>query len=355
MPAFDSTRYMRYALVLAKKGMGTTSPNPMVGAVLVKDGKVVGKGYHRRKGEAHAEKVAIREAGDRSKGGTLYVTLEPCVHFGSTSPCTDEIIRAGIKKVYIATIDPNPIVDGRGIKKLLEKGVDVEVGLCEKEAVILNETYNKYIKTKEPFVIMKAAITLDGKIATHTYQSRWITCDKSRKVVHKLRSSVDAVLVGLNTVIVDDPLLTTRLVKGKDPKRIVLDSKFSVPSSAKVLGDGCVIATTSSRVRRIAAEVWRLPADRDGRVDLESLLKEAGGKGITSILVEGGRAVFTSFLKRNLFDKFYLSVANKILGEIGVSLVGALDCKDLGDAMKLKFTSVRRTGTDLFITAYPLF
>lgn len=347
--------YMRYALTLAKKGMGTTSPNPMVGAVVVKNGRIVGKGYHKRKGKPHAEYIAIEDAGSLARGATLFVTLEPCVHFGTTSPCVDTIIKAGIKKVFVATIDPNPIVNGKGVEKLLDAGVDVEVGLCEKKAIELNEIYNKFITTCEPFVILKVATTLDGRIATETHESKWITDEVGRRYVHELRSWVDAVLVGINTISTDDSLLTTRLAKGKNPKRIVLDSDFRIPANARVLGDGCIIATASSQEREIDAEVWRLSKDKTGRVDIKALLKEAGKRNITSILVEGGRDVYTSFLRNKLVDKFYIFIGTKIFGENGIPFVGNLGIQSLKNAINMEYTRVKRIGRDVLITGYPCF
>ncbi|PIP11688.1 MAG: riboflavin biosynthesis protein RibD [bacterium (Candidatus Stahlbacteria) CG23_combo_of_CG06-09_8_20_14_all_40_9] len=347
--------YMRYALTLAKKGKGTTSPNPMVGAVVVKNRRIVGKGYHKRKGKPHAEYIAIEDAGSLARGATLFVTLEPCVHFGATSPCVDTIIKAGIKKVFVATIDPNPIVNGKGVKKLLDAGVDVEVGLCEKKAIELNEIYNKFITTGEPFVILKVATTLDGRIATETHESKWITDEVGRRYVHELRSWVDAVLVGINTISTDDPLLTTRLAKGKNPKRIVLDSDFRIPANARVLGDGCIIATASSQEREINAEVWRLSNDKTGRVDIKALLKEAGKRSITSILVEGGRDVYTSFLRNKLVDKFYIFIGTKIFGENGIPFVGNLGIQSLKNAINMEYTRVKRIGRNVLITGYPCF
>ena len=347
--------YMRYALTLAKKGKGTTSPNPMVGAVVVKNRRIVGKGYHKRKGKPHAEYIAIEDAGSLARGATLFVTLEPCVHFGATSPCVDTIIKAGIKKVFVATIDPNPIVNGKGVKKLLDAGVDVEVGLSEKKAIELNEIYNKFITTGEPFVILKVATTLDGRIATETHESKWITDEVGRRYVHELRSWVDAVLVGINTISTDDPLLTTRLAKGKNPKRIVLDSDFRIPANARVLGDGCIIATASSQEREINAEVWRLSNDKTGRVDIKALLKEAGKRSITSILVEGGRDVYTSFLRNKLVDKFYIFIGTKIFGENGIPFVGNLGIQSLKNAINMEYTRVKRIGRNVLITGYPCF
>jgi len=351
----EPIHYMRYALTLAKKGKGTTSPNPMVGAVVVKNGKIVGKGYHKRKGKPHAEYIAIEDAGSLAGGATLFVTLEPCIHFGATPPCVDTIIKADIKKVFVATIDPNPIVNGKGVKKLLDAGVDVEVGLYEKKAIELNEIYNKFITTGEPFVILKVATTLDGRIATETHESKWITDEVGRRFVHELRSWVDAVLVGINTIFIDDPLLTTRVTKGKNPKRIVLDSDFRIPADARVLGDGCIIATTSSQEREINAEVWRLGKDKTGRVDIKALIREAGKRNITSILVEGGKDVYTSFLRNKLVDKFYIFIGTKIFGENGIPFVGNLEIQSLKDAVNVEYAHVKRIGRDILITGYLCF
>ncbi len=334
--------YMRQALRLAKKGMGTTSPNPMVGAVVVKNGKIVGRGYHKKKGSPHAEVLALKSAGELAKGSTLYTTLEPCIQFGATPPCVPAIIGAGIKKVYIATLDPNPAVNGQGVQKLLCAGIKVEVGLCAEKAYRLNEVYNKFITTKLPFLILKSAITLDGRIGTN----RQITSEHGRRFAHRLRAEVDAVVVGINTVLTDDPLLTTRFVTGKSPKRLVLDTDFRIPESAKVMGDGCIIATSSSKKREISAEVWRLKKDT-GMVDINSLLREAGKREITSILVEGGKEVYTSFLNRNLIDKFYIFIGAKMFGDGHLPFLNNLE-----NEIEIRYSDVKMLGRDILITAY---
>ena len=347
---------MKQAIRLARKGMGTTSPNPLVGAIIVKDGKIVGKGYHKRKGEPHAEIIALREAGSYASGATLYVNLEPCVHWGATPPCVDAIIEAGIRKAYISMIDPNPLVGGKGVEKLRRSNVDVEIGLCAAEAKELNEIYLKYVQTKLPFVILKAAITLNGKIATKERESKWITSEASRKVVHKLRSVVDAVLVGVGTVITDNPYLTVRAVKGKNPYRIVMDTNLRIPSNANILGDKCIIATTEGvskeRVKLLTkkAKLWILHKNGSGRVDIKEVIKKAGREGMTSILIEGGEKIFTSALTSNIVDKVYLFVAPKILGN-GIPLT-TLSIPKLEYAFTLHRLKYRKIGDDILISGY---
>ena len=238
---------MQTAIALARKGIGKTSPNPAVGAVIVKNGRIIGKGYHKKAGRAHAEINALKQAGIKAKGAEMYITLEPCNHFGRTPPCTDVIIKAGIKKVFIGMKDPNPLVAGKGVRRLRSAGMDVEVGILEDECRGINEAYIKYITTKTPFVTLKLASTLDGKIATAAGESKWITGEDARRFAHRMRREADAVMVGIGTVLKDNPELTTRLVKGKDPIRIVVDSQLRIPVNAKVLNKkrgGIIIATT---------------------------------------------------------------------------------------------------------------
>lgn len=347
---------MKQAIRLASKGIGTTSPNPLVGAVIVKNGKVVGKGYHRRKGEPHAEIIALKRAGQNAKGATLYVNLEPCVHWGATPPCVDTIIKAGIRKVYISIIDPIPLVNGKGVEKLRKANIDVEIGLCEDEAKELNEIYLKYVQTKLPFVILKAAITLDGKIATREGESKWITSEASRKVAHKLRSIVDGVLVGVGTVITDNPSLTVRAVKGKDPFRIVMDTDLKTPTDANILGGKCIIATTDGvskeRIDALTkkAKLWLFPKNGKGRIDIKTVVKRAGEEGMTSILIEGGEEVYTSALASNVVDKVYLFIAPKILGD-GIPFT-KLSTPKLKDALTLRKLKYKKIGDDILITGY---
>ena len=348
---------MQEAIRLARLGLGTTSPNPMVGAVVVRDGKIVGKGYHKRKGESHAEVIALKEAGSSANGSTLYVNFEPCCHFGATPPCTQAIIEAGIKEVYVSIVDPSPWVNGKGIEELRSAGINVILGDCEEEAVILNEVYLKYVRTGIPFVSLKAAITLDGKIATSNGKSEWITTEESRKFVHRLRSQVDAVMVGIGTVLKDNPELTVRLVKGRNPMRIVLDSNLRIPPGAKVLGPGCIIATTvrnqAIKQSSYQCELWGLKRDKLGMVDLFETLKKAGESGIQSILIEGGREVFTQALLNKIVDRVYFFIAPKILGGSplgdGISVVGDLGIKSLKDALSLSQVRYRKLGNDILI------
>jgi diaminohydroxyphosphoribosylaminopyrimidine deaminase/5-amino-6-(5-phosphoribosylamino)uracil reductase len=347
---------MKQAIRLARKGMGTTSPNPLVGAIIVKNEKVIGKGYHKRKGEPHAEIMALKKAGQNAKGATLYVNLEPCVHWGATPPCVDAIIEAGIGKVYISIIDPIPLVNGKGVEKLRKANIDVEIGLCEAEAKELNEIYLKYIRTKLPFVILKAAITLDGKIATREGASRWITSAASRKFVHKLRSIVDGVIVGVGTVITDNPSLTVRAVKGRNPFRIVMDTDLRTPIDSNILGDKCVIATIDRAPKECIttlaqkAKLWLLPKNRKGKVDIKEVMKKAGEECITSILIEGGEEIFTSALASNVVDKVYMFVAPKILGD-GIPFT-KLSTPKLENAVTLHKLKYKRIGDDVLITGY---
>lgn len=244
----DDEHWMKRVLRLAEKGRGRTSPNPMVGAVLVKNGKVVGEGYHAKAGEVHAEIIAIGRAGKKAQGATLYVNLEPCAHYGKTPPCAPALVEAGVKKVVVGMEDPNPLVKGRGLEILRKAGLDIEVGILEKECLRLNECFLKYILKKEPFVILKVAATLDGKIATRNGDSKWISGEISRRLVHRFRDEVDGVLVGIGTILKDDPMLTTRLRGGRNPYRIILDSRMRIPEKAKVIEispSKTVIATTA--------------------------------------------------------------------------------------------------------------
>ena len=306
--------FMRRALELAEQGTGYTRPNPLVGAVIAKGGEVIAEGYHARYGGPHAEAVALERAGEAARGADLYVNLEPCSHWGKTPPCVDRIIAAGIRRVFIATRDPNPLVNGKGVEKLRAAGIEVVEGVLRKEAERLNEIFFYWIKMKRPFVALKLAMSLDGKIATRSGDSRWITGEGARRRVHELRRRHAAVLVGINTVLADDPELTVREVEGPQPLRIVLDSRGRVPLSARVLAGEArtLVATTAAmpeeRERALlerGVEVWRLPA-REGRVDLVALLARLAGEEIDSLLVEGGGEVAWSFLAQGLVQKLYL-------------------------------------------------
>ncbi|MCL6480003.1 MAG: bifunctional diaminohydroxyphosphoribosylaminopyrimidine deaminase/5-amino-6-(5-phosphoribosylamino)uracil reductase RibD, partial [Peptococcaceae bacterium] len=307
--------YMQMALDLARQALGRTSPNPMVGAVLVKDGRVIGQGYHTRPGTPHAEIHALREAGERAAGATLYVTLEPCCHQGRTGPCTEAILAAGVKRVVAAMTDPNPLVSGRGLERLRRAGIEVTVGVMEEEARRLNEVFIKYITTRRPFVVLKTAMSLDGKIATRSGESQWITGPQARLAVHRLRDRYDAVLVGINTVLKDNPSLTTRIPQedGRDPVRVIVDSLARTPPEARVITQQSsaptIIAVTEKapaqnlrRLERAGAQIVVVPGNGP-RVDLAGLMAELGRREITSVLVEGGGEIHASFLEARLVDK----------------------------------------------------
>lgn len=343
-------KYMAMAIALAKKAEGMTSPNPMVGALIVKSGKIVGRGYHKKAGLPHAEINAIAQAGARARGATLYVTLEPCNHFGRTPPCTDAIINSGIRSVVAAMVDPNPLTKGRGIKILRKHGINTSVGILEGESMKMNRPFIKFITRKMPYVTVKAAQSLDGKIATKIGDSKWITGEDSRRYVHELRSKADAVMVGVNTVMADNPLLTARIpgVK-KQPVRIIVDSTLKTPISAKLFNVKCskiIIATTvaSSRIRKYeakGAEVIVIKS-KAGRVDLEALLKELAGRDITNVLVEGGGNLNAGLFAAGLVDRALFFIAPKVIGgrDARTSVEG-LGVKLVKDCTGLKFTGIR--------------
>jgi diaminohydroxyphosphoribosylaminopyrimidine deaminase/5-amino-6-(5-phosphoribosylamino)uracil reductase len=355
-------QYMKLAINLAKKGIGKTSPNPLVGAVVVKNDRIIGKGYHKKFGEPHAEVNALKTCGDKAKNATLYVNLEPCCHYGKTPPCTDIIVKSGIEKVVCATLDPNPQVNGKGIKTLREGGIEVDLGILEEEAKKLNEVYLKYITTGLPFVIMKIAQTLDSKIATKLGDSKWITQEDSRRFVHSLRSWVDAVLVGANTVRKDNPELTVHKARGENPIRIILDSSGEISDRAKVIKENkdrkTIIVTIRGWGRSLTLapasgiQIWKIKEGKNGKVDLVQLLAKAGENQISSLLVEGGSQVFTSFLKEKLVDKIYYFLSPKILGK-GLDSFGDLGIKKISDSITLRDCEIKKFKNDLLIIGYP--
>ena len=353
--------YMKRALYLARHGMGKTSPNPMVGAAIVKSDRVIGEGYYRRFGGKHAEVNAIENAEEDIGGATMYVTLEPCCHYGQTPPCTDAIITSKIGKVVIGMLDPDKRVSGRSVEILREHGIECTVGVLEDECRSLNEAYIKHRSTGLPFITVKFAQTLDGRIASSTGHSRWISSPASRKLGHRLRTRHDAVLVGIGTVVKDNPQLTVRLVRGRNPSRIVLDSSLRIASDVIVLTEQekaktLIAATTGAPLNRAAAfknmgiEVLTVPGDTRGDVDLRQLLKILGERNISSILVEGGAETITSFLRLGLADRLVVFTAPRIMGR-GVEAVGELKIKDVAGALKLTFEKVYRSGDDVVIEA----
>ena len=355
--------YMREALRIAEYARGRTSPNPLVGAVIVRDGAIVASGWHRAAGEPHAEIHALRMAGELARGATLYVTLEPCAHHGRTGPCAEAVIAAGLARVVIALSDPNPLVAGRGIHLLTAAGIEVTTGICEDEARRQNEIFLKWVTTKRPFVTLKTAMTLDGKIASHTGASQWITGAAARARVHAYRNEYDAILVGIGTVLADDPSLTTRLEHGtgKNPLRIVLDSEARTPLDAKLVADGAAptIIVVSERadhrrvnlLRACGAEVVTLGAQR---VDIAALLDYLGAREITSLFVEGGAAVNWSLLAGGSVDKVHAFIAPMLMGgETAKTPIGGTGFDSPQTAFRLHDMTVEQVGTDILVTGYP--
>ena len=352
---------MREALRIARNAQGRTSPNPMVGAVVVREGRIIAQGWHRQAGTPHAEVHALNMAGELARGATLYVTLEPCSHFGRTPPCAQRIIDAGIKKVVAAMKDPNPKVAGRGFEILRAAGIEVEVGLLEDEARILNENFLKWVTQKLPFVSSKFACSLDGKIATATGESQWISGEESRKFSHHLRDINDAILVGVGTVLADNPSLTTRLVDGKNPVRVIVDSSARTPLDSKVVTDGearTIIATTAhaphekiSALKSRGVEV--ITAGEGERVDLKILMHELAEREITSVLVEGGGTIHFSMLSAGLVDKIFAFIAPKIIGGANaLTAVEGAGFEKLSDVVRLKHLTTEKLGKDILISGY---
>jgi diaminohydroxyphosphoribosylaminopyrimidine deaminase / 5-amino-6-(5-phosphoribosylamino)uracil reductase len=350
--------YLEMAMKLAKLGKGKTSPNPMVGAIIVKNRQIVGRGYHKKAGQAHAEIMAIRSAGTDARGGTLYVNLEPCCHFGRTQPCTNAIIEAGIKRVVYSIADPNPKVNGKGAKILGQAGVQVISGILSDEAALLNEVYLKYITTGLPFVVLKTAQSLDGRIATSTGESQWITGLAGRKFAHQLRTESDAVVIGAGTALADNPQLTVRLVKGKNPYRIIIGRHINSLMSLHLFRDNddarTIFATSSPSAKKIKQKnliVWEIIEKRDG-LDLTDFLKKAGQFGISSVMVEGGGRLATSLLHHKLVDKHHLMIAPIIIGK-GTDSTGDLHIRKLADAITYKSYQFESCGRDILFTGYP--
>jgi diaminohydroxyphosphoribosylaminopyrimidine deaminase/5-amino-6-(5-phosphoribosylamino)uracil reductase len=334
----------------------------MVGALLVKGGEIVGEGYHAKAGGPHAEIVALQQAEAKARGATLYINLEPCTHYGKTPPCAPRVIEAEVKRVVIGMEDPNPRVKGRGIETLRQAGIEVRIGVLKMECQRINEAFCKYIVEKEPFIVIKVASSLDGKIATRTGASQWITGEISRRFVHRLRDEVDGVLVGIGTVLRDDPMLTTRIKGGHDPYRIILDSRLRVPERARIL-DGSssrvIIATTQKgskekmeRLRKRGIQIFAF-GSKQGRVDLKACLKKLAEMEIMTLLVEGGSQVNGSFLEERAVDKFYFFFAPRWIGDAKApGIFGGRGIEDLREAIKLKEVRMRRMGEDFLLEGY---
>ena len=358
----DDERWMKRVLRLAEKGRGKTSPNPMVGAILVKDGRIVAEGYHAKAGEPHAEIIALRKTGKDAKEATLYLNLEPCTHYGKTPPCAPVVIEAGVRRAVIGMEDPNPLVKGRGVEALKRAGLDVYVGILEKECRRLNEAFCKYILNKEPFLILKVVATLDGKIATRKGESQWISGEASRRFVHRLRDQVDGVIVGIGTVLKDDPMLTARVKGGKDPYRIILDSRLRIPENAKVIEispSKTIVATTElapgEKVERLEKKGVRVLIldSKKGRVDLKPCLFKLGEMGMMSLLVEGGSQLNGSFLDEGLIDKIFLFLSPKLIGDPqALGMFDGHEVTSLKEAIPLNELKIRRIGGDLLLEGY---
>jgi diaminohydroxyphosphoribosylaminopyrimidine deaminase/5-amino-6-(5-phosphoribosylamino)uracil reductase len=355
LPERADKQYMKRALQLARRGMGKVSPNPMVGAVIVRSDKIIAEGYHRRFGGDHAERDALKRASENVRGATIYVNLEPCSHWGKTPPCVDALIEQGIKRVVIGTLDPHPEVNGKGVKILRDHGIEVVKGVLDEEALALNEVYFHYIRTGRPFITIKYAQSLDGRIATARGDSRWISSEASRRFAHRLRAQHDAVMVGIGTVLADDPLLTVRSVRGRNPLRIVLDSRLRIPGKAQVLqGEAKTLIVTTeahaekkvSTIQKGGKEILVVQRDTQGRVDVKTLMQVLAERGISSILVEGGGALITSLLKGGLVKRMVVITAPLIVGK-GIEGVGDLGIAELKQAMRPTTYTVRRIGEDV--------
>lgn len=359
------TSFMQAALVLARKALGLTAPNPMVGAVVVANGEIVGQGFHPRAGEPHAEVLALREAGERALNAELYVTLEPCNHQGKTPPCTETIIRSGIRRVIIGTTDPNPLVEGQGATRLKQAGIKVEIGLLGSECCRLNEAWNKFITTGLPFVTLKSAASLDGRIATRSGHSQWITNEKSRHYVHQLRAAHDAILVGIGTLLKDNPKLTARLPGQPpcSPYRIIVDSLLRTPLNSHVFGpDGrerMLLATHQHSEEKLAPyrekvkDILILPTNNLGQIDLLELMKILAARGITSLLIEGGSEINGSALDNRIIDKICFFYAPILVGGRGsLGMISGQGAETIDQALPIKDITIRHFDNDLCIEGY---
>jgi diaminohydroxyphosphoribosylaminopyrimidine deaminase / 5-amino-6-(5-phosphoribosylamino)uracil reductase len=356
------TKYMKRALTLAKKGLGKTNPNPAVGCVIVKNGDIIGEGWHKRAGGHHAEVHALEMAGNEARGADIYVTLEPCSHTGKTPPCSEALIRAGIKRVVAGMSDPNPQVNGGGMRSLQQAGIETLCGVLEEECRAINRPFLKFITTGQPYVTYKCAMTLDGKIASVTGESRWISCEASRRIVHRMRADSDAIMVGIDTIIADNPQLTVRHVKGRNPLRIIVDSHLRTPESVAVLSvrmaSGTMIATTETNPK-VHADYLKSGASllvcssKDGKVDLNDLWNKLGKLGIHSLLLEGGSRLAGEALRQGLIDECVFFYAPKVVGSDGFSPFAITGTTDMARSIPFRDLSMRRVGTDIMVTARP--
>ncbi len=350
--------YIRRTIRLAKKAAGRTSPNPMVGAIIVKAGRIIAEDFHRAPGTPHAEALVLAEAGSRAKGSVLYVNLEPCCHTNKrTPPCTRAIIATGVKKVVVAMEDPNPQVSGKGVKKLRNAGIEVVTGVLDDEAGRLNEAYLKFITKRIPFVTLKIAMTLDGKIAMPSGESKWITGERSRRYVHGMRSSVDAVITAIGTVLADDPELTARFRGAKNPMRVVIDPELKIPENARILDvpPETVIVTgeeKSKRLDELRSKGVKLLLYKE-RLSLQWLMQRLGAMDVTSVMIEGGSSLASHALEDGVVDKVVFFIAPKIIGgRDSFPAVGGRACASLSDAYRLRDIKVRTIGEDILVEGY---
>jgi diaminohydroxyphosphoribosylaminopyrimidine deaminase/5-amino-6-(5-phosphoribosylamino)uracil reductase len=354
--------YMNLAIRLALKAQGKTSPNPMVGALVVKNGKIVGKGYHEKAGSSHAEVIALDEAEKKSRGACLYVTLEPCAHFGKTPPCVDRIIKSGIKEVVVGMLDPNPLNNGKGIHILKQNKIKVQAGFLENRLRKINEVFIKYITKRMPFVTVKVGQSLDGKIATKSGDSKWITSDKSRVYAHRLRRNYDAIMVGVNTILRDNPMLDTWFYY-RYPIKVVVDSQLSTPEDANIFSKNrpVIIATLYNQPgqetdnRRILAAKARIleVKEKEGQINLKDMLKKLAQLGIANILVEGGGTLIGSFFDEGLVDKVLFFISPKIIGgKEALSSIMGRGISRIDRAVKLKDVKLKKIGEDFLIEGY---
>ncbi|WLD91886.1 bifunctional diaminohydroxyphosphoribosylaminopyrimidine deaminase/5-amino-6-(5-phosphoribosylamino)uracil reductase RibD [Alkalihalobacillus sp. AL-G] len=358
----DHQQYMRLAIEMAKNTRGQTSPNPSVGAVVVKNGQIAGLGAHLKPGEGHAEVHALHMAGEKAKGATMYVTLEPCSHHGKTPPCADLVINSGVETIYIGTLDPNPLVAGRGMERLKKAGLNVHVGLMQKEAIELNPFFNHFMKTGLPYVTLKFASSLDGKIATETGHSKWITGKEARQDTHLYRHKHDAILVGVKTVFADDPSLTTRLPQGgKNPIRIVLDSNLRIPLESKLLTDNAAetwvvtgALADKNAIQAIENKGARIIQLGEEKINIKKVLRYLADEKITSLFVEGGATVHGSFLQESCVQQVISYIAPMLIGgKQAPSSIGGSGVKLVDDAFKLEIQSCENIGKDLKIILTP--
>lgn len=357
-------KYIQECIELARLGEGKVSPNPLVGAIVLdKNGEIAGKGYHMKYGEAHAEVNVLNEAGEKAKEGTLYINLEPCSHFGKTPPCADRVIESGIKKLVVGMIDPNPLVAGNGIKKIQNAGIEVITGVLEAECKKLNEIFIKFITQKKPFVAIKTASTIDGKIATKTGSSKWITSPPAREEVQRLRNKYDVIMTGSGTVIKDNPGLNCRIEGGKNPVRLIMDSGLITPPESKVYqNDGIrtIIATSENvpayKIRTYPdyIEMIICPEAGNGKIDLNYLMDKLYNYKLSSVLVEAGGTLNGALLENNLVDKFYFFIAPKILGDAeAYSSIDGFSPETIDQTINLNFDDIKNLPPDIMIEAYP--